>query len=56
MNNLALNMVDVLESIDDADTDHEETTQLSVPDSRSKSCKFCYCFTPLLNIHFKSIK
>lgn len=44
MNNLALNMADVLESIDDADTDHEETTQLSIPDNRSKSCKFYHCY------------
>lgn len=45
VNNLALNMADVLESIDDADTDHEETTQLSIPDSRSKSCKLYCCFS-----------
>lgn len=35
---LALNMVDVVEAIDDNDTDHEEMAHISVPD-KSKSCK-----------------
>lgn len=35
---LALNMVDVVEPIDDTDTDHEEMTHIVVPD-KSKSCK-----------------
>lgn len=33
---LALNMVDVVEPIDDTDTDHEEMAHISVPD-KSKS-------------------
>lgn len=36
---LALNMVDVIEPIDDTDTDHEEMARISVPE-KSKSCKF----------------
>lgn len=35
---LALNMVDVVEPIDDADTDHEEMAHIQVPD-KSKSGK-----------------
>lgn len=37
-NNLALNMADVLEPIDDTDTDHEEMVHMAVPD-KSKSSK-----------------
>lgn len=35
---LALNMVDVVEPIDDIDTDHEEMAHIPLPD-KSKSCK-----------------
>lgn len=35
---LALNMVDVVEPIDDTDTDHEDMTHISIPD-KSKACK-----------------
>lgn len=35
---LALNMVDVVEPIDDTDTDHEDMTHISIPD-KSKSRK-----------------
>lgn len=34
---LALNMVDVVEPIDDTDTDHEEMVHIPAPD-KSKSC------------------
>lgn len=46
---LALNMVDVVEPIDDTDTDHEEMSHISVPD-KSKSCERLHRLPYIINI------